>query len=423
MNATRTSDSSFPVLAQVVVPVVQAVIVPPAIVTAEALFVAESVSDPVLAQPVQRVGLFRRLWRGIASACEWLFGALSLMVGLAFLAAVPLVQFLTLGYLLEAAGRVARTGRLRDGFIGVRTAARVGSVVLGVWLMLLPLRYVSSLASSAQILDPGGRGATRWGLWLTMLTVAMTIHILLACARGGRLRHFFWPFTNPLWLARQLGRGDYYVRSRDAVWDFVAGMRLPYYFWLGLRGFVGAFVWLLVPVTLLAAGTLVPNIGPILGVFGAFQLIVVLWFLPFLQVRFAAENRFRALFEFVRVAVDFCRAPWAFAFALLVTLLFALPLYLLKIEMVPREAAWLPSLVFIVFMFPARLLTGWAYSRAQRRATARHWLFGVTGGLLTVPAIVFYVFILFFTQYTAWAGVGSLYEQHAFLLPVPFMGR
>ena len=50
------------------------------------------------------------------------------------LAAIPIVQFLSLGYLLEAGGRIARTGRFRDGFIGVRTAARVGSIVLGTWI-------------------------------------------------------------------------------------------------------------------------------------------------------------------------------------------------------------------------------------------------------------------------------------------------
>jgi hypothetical protein len=34
----------------------------------------------------------------------------------------------------------------------------------------------------------------------------------------------------------------------------------------------------------------------------------------------------------------------------------------------------------------------------------------------------FYVLIVFFTQFTSWTGVWSLYEQHAFLVPVPFFG-
>jgi hypothetical protein len=66
--------------------------------------------------------LSRAVARGIASAVGWLFGVASLVLGLSILAALPLAQFLTLGYLLEASGRVARTGRFRDGLIGVASS-------------------------------------------------------------------------------------------------------------------------------------------------------------------------------------------------------------------------------------------------------------------------------------------------------------
>jgi hypothetical protein len=113
--------------------------------------------------------------------------------------------------------------------------------------------------------------------------------------------------------------------------------------------------------------------------------------------------------------------------ALIGTLSFALPLYLLKIEILPREAAWLPSILFVVFAFPARLLTGWAYARAERHRQAaplvpRHWFFRHSARLAMLPVAALYVLIVFFTQFTSWYGVASLYEQHAFLLPVPFMG-
>src|SRR5262249_52844529 len=49
-----------------------------------------------------------RVWFGFTSVCEWLFGAVAIIVGLAILAALPVLQFLSLGYLLEAGGRVAR---------------------------------------------------------------------------------------------------------------------------------------------------------------------------------------------------------------------------------------------------------------------------------------------------------------------------
>ena len=359
--------------------------------------------------------------RAVGSGLEWLFGAAALMVGLAVLAALPLLQFLSLGYLLEAGGRVARTGRLRDGFIGVRLAARLGGVVAGSWLFLLPVRVVSGLAYSAEVIDPGGAAAGRWRTGLLVLTVLTAVHVVAACARGGRLRYFVWPF-NAVWLVRRLLRGGYYAEARDAVWGVAVSLRLPYYFGLGLRGFVGALAWLALPVTLLALGQLRAPVAPLVGFLGALFLAVVLLYLPFLQMRLAASGRLAAAFELRAVRADFRRAPYAFAFSFLVTLLFALPLYLLKIEVVPREALWLPSLVFIAFIFPARLLTGWALARAARRPAPRHWFFRWTARLPLVPATAFYVLVIFFTQYTSWNGVWSLYEQHAFLLPIPFFG-
>jgi len=202
----------------------------------------------------------------------------------------------------------------------------------------------------------------------------------------------------------------------------VMALRLPYYFWLGVRGFVGALIWLALPITLLAQGQRPTPVAPLVGFLGAGLLAIVLLYLPFLQMRLAAQNRFSEIFRLGAVRADFRRAPWAFAFAFVLTLAFALPLYLLKIEIVPREAAWVPGLVFVAFIFPARLITGWALGRAAHRQLPRHWFFRWTGRLPLLPAAAFYVLIVFFTQYTSWNGVLSLYEQHAFLLPVPFFG-
>jgi hypothetical protein len=379
---------------------------------------------PVFAASVEQVesvpsrpGFFRRVCGFIGSVSEWLFGAAALVLGLSILAALPLAQFLTLGYLLEAGGRVARSGRLRDGFIGVRQSARLGSIALGCLLCWLPLWLLASLATSAQIIDPNGPIAQRWDVVLTVLGTLVGLHIAAACLRGGRLRSFFWPF-NVLWLLGRLCRGGVYTQARDAVWDFVTALRLPYYFWLGLRGFAGAFVWLLLPLLLFGQANQKPGVGIVGGVL----LAVVLLYVPFLQIRFARDNRFRALFELRAVRADFCQAPVAFAVAMFVTLLFALPLYALKIEMIPREVLFLESLVFLAFIFPARLLTGWAYGRASRREPPRHWCFRWTSRLLMLPMVAFYVFVLFFAQHLAWCGISSLYEQHAFLLPVPFTG-
>src|SRR5260221_5282115 len=211
-------------------------------------------------------------------------------------------------------------------------------------------------------------------------------------------------------------RGGYYTEARDAVWDTVVSLRLPHYFMLGFRGFVGAFVWLAVPISLLAISSRGHSLGAtLLGFVGAFLLTIVLIYLPILQMRVAATSRLREAFRVLAARRDYARAPWAFSFAFIVTLLFALPLYLLKIQIVPREAAWIPSLVFILFIYPARLLTGWAMGRANhlaaRRPHPRHWFFRWTRKLPLLPAAAFYVLIVFFTQYTSWNGVWRLYEQ------------
>jgi hypothetical protein len=352
---------------------------------------------------------------------EWVFGFFCLLGGLATFAALPVLQLLSLGYLLEASARVARSGRLRDGFLGVRTAARIGGIVLASWLFLLPVRLLADLAYSAQIIDPDGTAAAGWRIGLYAVMALVVLHIAFACARGGKLRSFLWPF-NFVWVLIDVVRGGYYTKARDAVWDFTMSLRLPYLFWLGLRGFGAAFAWLVIPISFLALGHSKAPLAPLVGFVGAVLLGLVLIYLPFLQLRMAVTNTFAQGFNVLAVRRDFRKAPWAFAFAFVITLLFALPLYLFKIEVVPKEAAWLPGLVFISFIFPARLLTGWAMGRARRRAAPRHWFFRWTGRLPFVPAAAFYVLIVFFTQYTSWNGVWSLYEQHAFLVPVPFFG-
>ena len=248
------------------------------------------------------------------------------------------------------------------------------------------------------------------------MTVVSLLHIAVSCARGGRLRHFLWPWGHPFWLVRRLREGGLYCEARDGLWAFVAALRIPYYFRLGLVGFVGTLAWLVVPAILIGA----TRRFPLLGLLGAILLAVIVPFLPFLQVRYAVEGHVSALFSRRAIRDRFRRAPWAFAFSLFVLLVAAIPLYLLKIEMIPREAAWLPSLVFVVFLAPARLLTGWAYARSGRRDSPRHWIFRVLGRVAITVAALLYVVVVFIGQYTSWGGAASLYEQHAFLLPVPF---
>ena len=381
---------------------------------------ATTSAEPIIASPP----IWSRFWnlagrfaRGAASAAEWVFGLISLLLGLSMLAALPLIQVLSLGYFLESSARVARTGRLRDGLIGVRPAARIGCLAAAIWLALLPAWLVGSYARSAELIDPGGPAARNLRIGLAVMTVLSLVYVAISCARGGRLRHFLWPWGHPFWLVRRLRAGGLYCEARDGLWAFVAGLRVPYYFRLGLVGFVGTLAWLVVPAILIG----MTQRFPVLGLLGAILLAVIVPFLPFLQVRYAVEGRISALFSRRAIRDRFRRAPWAFAFSLFVLLVAAIPLYFLKIEMIPREAAWLPSLVFVVFLAPARLLTGWAYARSGRRDSPRHWIFRTLGRAAIAAAAVLYVVVVFIGQYTSWGGAASLYEQHAFLLPVPFL--
>ena len=78
------------------------------------------------------------------------------------LSATPVLQLLSFGYLLESGGRVARSGRLCDAFIGVRRAARLGSIIIGCTLVYLPLRLVASWAASAPPESTRAPSPSRW---------------------------------------------------------------------------------------------------------------------------------------------------------------------------------------------------------------------------------------------------------------------
>jgi hypothetical protein len=360
-----------------------------------------------------------RLLRRFGHAFDTAFGLASLVAGLAVLSIIPLLNFLSLGYLLHASGRVAVTGRLRDGLVGLRQASRVGSAVAGVWLLTLPVRLVAGLWQDAELIAPGSRNARGWHLALFLLLGLTLLQGAWALIRGGRLRHFLWPAPLRAW--RWLRTPGQTNNLWPGLVGFVVSLRLPHFFWLGARAFVGTVLWLLLPVgCLLAAAQLPPDRGgALLSLLGGLLLTVVALHLPFLQAHFAVEGRFRALFAVRTVRRQFQHAPIAFWFALLITLLFALPLYLLRIELPPRELAWAPSLLFVLFIFPARLLTGWALGRARRHTAPRHGVIRWLSRLAVVPVVLLYVLVVYLTQYLSWDGTRSLLEQHAFMVPAP----
>src|SRR5262249_55169934 len=151
------------------------------------------------------------------------------------------------------------------------------------------------------------------------------------------------PLSNLTWLVATAGRGPgpRPLLSRAAL--AVRGLRLPHYLALGAQGLVAGFAWLALPTALPAAGSQAPP--PALP--GAPPLVLALPWTLMAQARLAAEGRFGAAFELRELRRRIARAPIVTALALVVTLGPALPLYLLKIEPVSRDALWLPALVFL----------------------------------------------------------------------------
>jgi hypothetical protein len=76
--------------------------------------------------------------------------------------------------------------------------------------------------------------------------------------------------------------------------------------------------------------------------------------------------------------------------------------------------------LFIVGIYPARVFTGWAYHQAMIREKRAWFSLRVLTTMLLMPALTFYTFILFFTQFIGSSGKFVLFQHHALLLPRPF---
>ena len=143
---------------------------------------------------------------------------------------------------------------------------------------------------------------------------------------------------------------------------------------------------------------------------------------PFLQAHFATTNRFRAFRELGTVRELARHAPIAWLVATIVIYVLALPLYLFKVALPPSDAMWFITLVFIASIFPARVVTGWAYHRAvrkQREGRRSHIITRILVWTLRLGLLSFYTFIMFFTQFIGEEGKLELFQHHSFLLPWP----
>jgi len=348
-------------------------------------------------------------------------GFASLVALLAVLAAIPVANFLALGYMLEAEGRVARSGRLRDGLPLAGILPRLGAVAAGMWLWLLVVRLVAQAAADAALVAPGGGAAIGWERARIATTVGVGLHLTAALFAGGTPASFVRPIRNVRLLLGELRAGTAWATAAGGLEHLLDVVRPGRLFWLGLRGYVGAFAWLVVPTVLFSAlrHTRRP-VEILVTLVGAALLAIVLPVVPFMQARFAAAPRWRAFVEVAAVRELYRRAPLAMVTAVVVLYGLALPLYLFKVLVPPRDALLFVTPIFVLTIYPARLVVGWATAQADRRPR-RQWLaVRALAILVLLPLMGLFLVLLFLTPAIGALGRRVLFDHHAVLLPTPF---
>ena len=362
----------------------------------------------------------------ILNACVGLF---SLVALLALTAAIPVVNLLALGYLMEIQKRVIQTGKLRSAFYLLPAARRLVGIVLGVTLWLLPIQILAGAARDSWLLAPGTTGTWLWTAGLAGASMLITAHLLLALACGGG----WWRFVRPLSSIRRLRvsskSGEYCRDAHEAIFEFAAAFRFPHLFRLGILGYAAVYVWLAVP-TLLFTMLDDPTSRWQIAVFitGCVAMTLTFLWMPLLLAHVAAEGRWRAIIEFKTVRklaghTPFC---WAIGTAILFATSVLPMLYtaLLKNRLPPHDDRWDLMLVFIATVVPARVFVGWVYHRARQKArSATSWPWRIWQGVNGVAlcfGLGWYVYFLHLAQTGGELGQRAIWEFQALLLPLPF---
>ena len=290
---------------------------------------------------VKKHGFFKRWLKRLRRALSLIFSFGSLVVLLALLTAIPVVQFIAFGYLLDVSGRLKNGCKLSDSLPKMHQAGIVGLAAIAIIIAALPSQLLTHWESVAHIIDADSRQAALLRGAAIASSIVATFYLLWAWIRGGRLKCYLWP--QPKRLFSEGWRWSTWKNAPDQLWNFTTAFELPRYFWIGLRGAVGTLIWLAPTIVIILAfreGE--SGLAGLVGFLAILCLAFSLFYLPLLQTHFAAENRLSAIFERKKVRQLFSAAPWAtflaMVFALFIT---PIPLYLLKIEATPQPP--LPS--------------------------------------------------------------------------------
>lgn len=422
--------------------------------------------DAVQLGPGQYPGI-RRPLRTLWWLVQILLGVGFLLPLLAGLAAIPGLSLISLGMMLDAEARVGRSGRIRDGFPLLAVSTRVGTIGAMLALFLLPIFLLSNVAESQRIVGQmSGLTQNSFGIGKTALQITAFIVLLLAIANGGSFGRFFWPlrkrptrrqgcvlaaigFLAFLLAAAQPGfliiyllllvigatvrnARDLYAGLRSgtyvsAVNDWTAKLTGLFQPWhhvkMAVKGALGALCWLVIPTALLGIASSSPHQNPGPAAVGSFVggilMVPVAAWLPLLQCHQASTGRFKAIFEVRAVREIICRVPLRWAVATILMYGLAIPLYLSKVVLTPQDAHWLFTPLFILVIYPTRILMGWVYGTGMQSEARATKLIRWPTKLFMIPALGFYSLILFFLPLISEAGPRAMFENHAFLLPVP----
>lgn len=362
----------------------------------------------------------------LSSACV---GLLSLVILLAMTAALPVMNLVALGYLMEIQQRVARTGKLRSAFYLLPAARRLVGIVLGVTLWLLPIQFLAGAARDSWLLAPGSTGTWLWTAGLAGSSLLITAHLLLALACGGGWWRFVRPISNVRRLRASSNDREHWRDAHKAIYEFAAAFRIPHLFRLGVLGYAAVYVWLGVPALLF---TMLddPTSRWQIGVFmtGCVAMTLTFLWMPSLLAHVASEGRWRAILEFKTVhklagQTPFC---WALATAALFATSVLPMLYtaLLKNRLPPHDDRWDLMIVFIATVVPARVFVGWVYHRAtQKPRSSISWPWRIwqgANGVALCFGVGWYVYFLQLAQTGGELGQRAVWEFQALLLPLPF---
>ncbi len=384
----------------------------------------ETTSSPATAIGPGPFPGIRRPFASLWWCVEILFGTASIVAILAILAAIPGLNILTLGYLVEPQKRVAASGRLRDGFPLMVFAPRLGIIMFFGLLLMIPLRVMATRVSDAVVIL--GANDPRTLQMMTTLNVMKWIigtHLLLAIAYGGTIGSFFRPIRNVKWFLRATLSSAGRAELSAHIDQLLTVVRPLHHFWLGLKAFIGAVLWLAIPSGMLVAVTNPERDNPGLGVvsfLGVLLMIPVMAWLPLLQIHQAVEGRFVSVFSIRAARSIIARVPLRWMLATVVLYALTFPLYLAKIRLLPGDAMLVITPFFIILTYPTRLLMAWVYHQGHKRPDPSNFFWRWLIKLTMVPALGAYCFFLFLTPFVSELGRSAPLENQAFLGPVPY---